>query len=786
MIFCRCTILVLALAAVGALRVDAAVIVLNDGRTLEGRVTDVAGVAEDPTKPKAAAGGVAVTPIVLLDDGLRRVYIHKSQIREVRELAEPKHIRIRVWQRVADHGAPIAHVGRSIKVTPFDEFGRRTFELMGADGPIPVVQGITEITPVYTRVQGLLVDPRSYIWDMRIATSSIPRGILGKILERAVPQDDPDARLQVVRLYLQAERYQEAREELEKIVAAFPELKDREQEIRQLRQMHARSILTELELRAEAGQHHLVRTWLDQFPADEVADEVAGETLQQVREMVARYEADQAQRDAALERLRALVEQIEDQAHREAAAEFVDEIAAHLNEDTYARLSSFTRLADDEQLTAEHKVSLAISGWMVGTNQATDNFNVTLSLIEVREGVLAYLRSEDAAGRRQILAELHDLEGATVERVAEILARIVPPELVSEESQIGPGLFQLNTAGLGDADDVTYYVQLPPEYNPLRRYSAIVTLNGEGFTPQQQMGYWAGAAREGGPPLGQAGRHGYIVVAPQWQRPGQRTYGYSAREHHAVLAALRDALRRFSIDTDRVFLTGHDIGGDAAWDIGVSHPEHWAGVIPLLSVADRYTSRYWRNGENVAWYFVEGEKDAGKMSRNASDFDRYLRPSFDVTIVEYQGRGYDAMHDEIQQLFDWMNRRRRKPAPREFECATMRPWDNYFWWLEVAELPEKTMVEPVNWPPARGSRPARLRGKILESNKVLVFASTGRSTIWLSPEVVDFQQQITVEVNGRRVVGRNKQIRPDMDVLLEDARTRCDRQHPYWARVDHP
>jgi len=116
----------------------------------------------------------------------------------------------------------------------------------------------------------------------------------------------------------------------------------------------------------------------------------------------------------------------------------------------------------------------------------------------------------------------------------------------------------------------------------------------------------------------------------------------------------------------------------------------------------------------------------------------------------------------------------------------MRPWDNYFWWLEVGDMPPKTVVDPVNWPPARGSRPARLRGKILESNKVLVTANAGSTTLWLSPTIVDFDQQLTVEINGRRVVGRDEQIRPEIDVLLEDARTRGDRQHPYWAKVESP
>ena len=50
--------------------------------------------------------------------------------------------------------------------------------------------------------------------------------------------------------------------------------------------------------------------------------------------------------------------------------------------------------------------------------------------------------------------------------------------------------------------------------------------------------------------MGQAMRYGYIVIAVDWRKDGQKQYEYSAREHAAVLSSLRDACRRFSVDTD--------------------------------------------------------------------------------------------------------------------------------------------------------------------------------------------------------------------------------------------
>jgi len=49
-------------------------------------------------------------------------------------------------------------------------------------------------------------------------------------------------------------------------------------------------------------------------------------------------------------------------------------------------------------------------------------------------------------------------------------------------------------------------------------------------------------------------------------------------------------------------------------------------------------------------------------------------------------------------------------------------------------------------------------------------------------EKIDFRQKITL--NGRRLQGENKQRAvPSLEIMLEDVRTRGDRQHPFWAKI---
>jgi len=228
-----------------------------------------------------------------------------------------------------------------------------------------------------------------------------------------------------------------------------------------------------------------------------------------------------------------------------------------------------------------------------------------------------------------------------------------------------------------------------------------------------------------------------------------------------------------------VFLSGHSIGGDAAWDIGLAHPDLWAGVIPIVATADKYVNLYWENGRYVPMYFVSGEKDSNKRALNAPNWDRYLtKVNYDAMIVEYQGRGHEHFHDEIQNLFDWMNLHKRDFFQKEFTVTSLRPWDNFFWWVETDKPKETTVILPAEW--GKVPRPAITDAKVNAANGILVKSPCDKVTVWLSPELITFDASLRVTINGRA----HRNIQPSVPTLLEDVRTRGDRQHPFWAKVE--
>ena len=126
----------------------------------------------------------------------------------------------------------------------------------------------------------------TYIWDERIATSSIPQEKLSAILNHYIDRKNFDDRLKIVRLYLQGQRYREAEDELKTVGRDFPGRAAGLKEVgHDIKQLGARQVIEEIDVRRAAGQHQLALALLSKFPPEEVD----GEILQKVRAKVDEY-----------------------------------------------------------------------------------------------------------------------------------------------------------------------------------------------------------------------------------------------------------------------------------------------------------------------------------------------------------------------------------------------------------------------------------------------------------------------------------------------------------------
>lgn len=762
-----------------------------------GKIVNVAAISEQV----GDSAPTAVKRIVFIDDGLTRTFVNRQRIGgPVANFEQPEFSKD-IWQRVYN-GPPGASAFAG--ASAFTKEGHRILSFRNKFGLAQSVQGITKITPRYVEVEALVGgasgSPRS--WNMNLAIGAVPSPVLRSVLENSIEDRQRlTPHLDIVDFFIQAGRYQEADNQLRRIQILFPDEKDRVEENRvRVRQEFAKQQLSEIKLMLESGQTKLATLWMKFINRDGVE----GETLADLDFQLEEIENQQNETTKVKQLVKELLDRFRNlpggqltDSQTKTLERFEAEIDSDLDDSNKLRLDSFERLSQDVSQTQQQSIALAISGWIMGSNNAIDNWAVAQSLFEVRDLVREYLLCGETIRRESILNQLEKFESSAPKYVASLMAQMKPlkHDLIGDYDGRKPIEFEVMVEGTKAHPGATGYrclVHLPNEYSPYRRYRLMMALPGASSV-EDHLTHFCGSFNEGLNVLhGAASRNGTIVVAVDWRKGKQRKAEYSAREHKVIMRALRETMRRFSVDSDQVFLQGHGIGADVAYDVGLAHPEHWAGIIGISATGiQKYPLIYSENKANsLAVYAVVGSKYIGGIRNCKKAWNNWLTTDQrnDCTVVQYKGRLDERFAENVPEMFKWMRvQRRRYPsgAGFKFECKTIRPWDNYYWFVELHGFPKKNTTWPELYNAKTKIKVLTITGELREANSNFFVLAPPRAgtgmTLWLSPNFFDFSREITINGRGRDFQGS---VRPSRKTLLEDARQRMDLQRPYWAKVN--
>ncbi|HET6422303.1 MAG TPA: hypothetical protein VFG20_01390, partial [Planctomycetaceae bacterium] len=462
----------------------------------------------------------------------------------------------------------VKNLGTISQATEFDKDGRRLVTLQTERGGVNIPQGITRLTPTHAEITSL-----NHSWDFGLALNQLPQSTVLEILHNPVvcKPDDAQDRMARARFCVQAGWYAAADEELTSVANDFPSLSEQVTAVRQeLRQLFARDILRELNRRKAAGQFQLAEESIRKLPPNLGAG-IAREVQRFLDEL-------QQSRDT-LDKVRYLLGELQGKLPAGEAARQVAAMRSVMSEELsphdLGSMLPFLQAESDAQLTAEEKLALAYSGWILGAEGADTDLSRARRLWDARVWVTEYLRAEDPAVRAEVAGHLQDLEGIGPNTIRQLLQQLPPPR---DAEGIAPGTPQRIEVD----ENMAYWVVLPPEYSPRHRYPAIVALHPGANSTESTARWWAGSDDH----PGWASRRGFITVVPEYIAEAAKEFTGSPAAHTAVIESLRDARLRFAIDSDRVFLAGHGLGGDAAFDIGMTHPDEFAGVIPISGLCN--------------------------------------------------------------------------------------------------------------------------------------------------------------------------------------------------------
>lgn len=748
------------LCSAGELRTKTGFLINGHPLQVEGLTAAAARASRGPTQIKS---------VYMVDDGMRRTFVPRRLVDDSGVSTENLQTtdEFTLTTAVPRQEVSPAVVGSYLETTPFDQYGHRRITLAAHPQNINVIQEIVQLRP-----ETVTVFSKSPRWKHELSTNSLTNEVLLSLLQQTTDDQSPQDQLRIVRFLIDAQRYTLAGQRLALLRQSFPEMADQaDRTAQQLHHLISIKALGEIQRRQHAGQHRFALEYAQKFPMEQVSAQVVRES----REVIEHYHL----LDQKIEKARMLLGILQ----TDLEAEVFEQVSPlrsllceELSYNTIDRLEPFLRAELDDTLTAEEKLGLAYSGWLLGDARADTSLKLAVRLWRARFLVSEYLRSESELDRRELLRELREVDGAMVETIAAMVPFLPMPRLTTNVVPGTPMTVELPSPE--DQSALRYAAVVPPEYSPDRSYPLLVTLGNRGVPLKKSLSWWAGTPEQPGIAM----HRGYIVMCPQYVDGDPGEYTYSSSSHHAVLAAIRDLRKRVHIDSDRIYLTGHGMGGDAAFDIGMSHPDMFAGVLPVVGLCDGHCKVNWRNCPDLAWYIVGGEKDRNTLEENGKILNRMMIRGNDITYVEYVGRGYEPYFNEQPRMFEWMSLHRRAAEPKEFNIRFLRPGDADLYWLNTDGFDENAL-QPVAWNGEEiNTRPQFLEGMIKPSGAIYVTTSASRVTIKLSPSLVNFEQRVEVRLSKKRPY--RDFVKPEMQTLLDDLRERGDRQRLYWAKLE--
>ncbi len=486
------------------------------------------------------------------------------------------------------------------------------------------------------------------------------------------------------------------------------------------------------------------------------------------------------------------------------------QVLAELGPDTAPRLELFKDAVGQAELarsqgrspadTPPALLAYAVSGWTRGRNGADADVAGALRAWAVRQMALDYLREPIGNNRKARLDAFTKQFGTPpapdeLAQIVTLLPPAAPMDLSAPTWKPVPradadgvdGLVRLNTGPVqGDAKGVDYTLRLPPEYHHGRAYPVLLVLRSADAPAERMV---ARLAEQGE-------RNGYILAAPEWTNQfGRTAYDYGGKDHYTVTAVLRDVLRRFQADPDRVFLFGFGAGADFAVDFGMAHPDLFAGVggfgpnppIPL-------SIEYWRNAQRLPMYLVSGEV-AGTFPALRRLYEKWMFKGFPALLTIYRGRGLAWYTAEVPRMFDWMNRKTRVRGAASLRTAqfTPEPWqvlreaDDRFYFVGVGPGGLGRTTDFSRGVPGRVTPPAEFTADIGRDGAVVISQAKGirKFVIWLERDLIDWSRPVRVRVNGTVPPGfKAKKLEPDLHLMFEELYRTGDKKMLYMGMIE--
>jgi enterochelin esterase-like enzyme len=240
-----------------------------------------------------------------------------------------------------------------------------------------------------------------------------------------------------------------------------------------------------------------------------------------------------------------------------------------------------------------------------------------------------------------------------------------------------------------------------------------------------------------------------------------------------LFEVLQEIKRRYHIDEDRIYLSGHSMGGYGAWFHGTRHPDLWAAISPQAGYADYFLYHpAMRRGRAVPPFRRKLLTEASPLlfAENLLHVPAYvIHGALDENVsVEHARRmtarlkqlGYRFIYDENPEgghwwgprgkyygtevvdkppIYEFFQQFRRNRSPKTIRYRTTSLRYNRAYWVSIDEMDTVYAM-------------AEIRALVTGTNRIdLQSKNITQFTLDLKVSPIDLDEVLTVTVNDRTV-----------------------------------
>jgi predicted esterase len=197
-----------------------------------------------------------------------------------------------------------------------------------------------------------------------------------------------------------------------------------------------------------------------------------------------------------------------------------------------------------------------------------------------------------------------------------------------------------------------YRLFIPQSYDAAKPAPLVVALHGMGG---DENTFFDSELYANGLLKREAERAGFIVACPKGRDSASMYRGAAEQD---VLDAMADVQRSYRIDSTRIYLMGHSMGGYGTWSIAMNHPDLFAALGPISGGG---TPAGMAKISHIPEYVTHGDDDRTVPVRQSRDMvEAGRKAGAGIVYVEVPGGSHTSVAvPAIAPMLDFFARQRK-------------------------------------------------------------------------------------------------------------------------------